>query len=523
MKRLAPLLLLVCLLPSGLAAAWEGEGTLLDLSSLPEDWEVIWEYWAPVRDLNAFSERWGVNAVWLRDYFLGGPPGTIWVKLAVLETEAEAQALYDLYLDLHTPDEVSIRGRRVLEVVTEYPELIPVARASLKFQCEPMEMEDKSAVRDYLAAWSWPVKSWADLTDRLGAELDQYRVFLVGESHGSAFNQQLESALVEFFVREGGVGSLLLELPPSVVGFLREYVQTGDEALLQLVFSSVQGTYFCTQDNYAHWQRMRALWQSLPQEKKFRLIGLDVEHHSILALRYLQYLLDKVASSSLSQTKLAQIGAVLRGELRVANTEVVPFVSGLLQELEREVVQAELGELVNEFELVLTSLLASFQLTTLGDSQEWNAQRDRAMYENFMKQAVNGSGEKFFGQWGLNHVFQKEQMGVTWLATAIDQTDEFSGRVFSMVLVYHDSYYLERETNRPRHFGNYAWRAYLLAELAAGEPLLVKLDGAGSPFDQALEWKLSVVEPTQGVTTDYFQYILFIPGAKASTPWAAAP
>jgi len=45
----------------------------------------------------------------------------------------------------------------VLEVVTEYPELIPVARASLKFQCEPMEMEDKSAVRDYLAAWSWPV------------------------------------------------------------------------------------------------------------------------------------------------------------------------------------------------------------------------------------------------------------------------------------------------------------------------------------------------------------------------------
>ena len=138
------------------------------------------------------------------------------------------------------------------------------------------------------------------------------------------------------------------------MGFLREYVQTGDEALLQLVFSSVQGTYFCTPDNYAHWQRMRALWQSLPQEKKFRLIGLDVEHHSILALRYLQYLLDKVASSSLSQTKLAQIGAVLRGELRVANTEVVPFVSGLLQELEREVVQAELGELVNEFELVLT-------------------------------------------------------------------------------------------------------------------------------------------------------------------------
>ena len=38
---------------------------------------------------------------------------------------------------------------------------------------------------------------------------------LWGESHGSAFNQQLESALVEFFVREGGVGSLLLELPPA--------------------------------------------------------------------------------------------------------------------------------------------------------------------------------------------------------------------------------------------------------------------------------------------------------------------
>jgi len=50
-----------------------------------------------------------------------------------------------------------------------------------------------------------------------------------------AVNQQLESILLEFFVTQGGVRNYLLELSPSVVGYLREYVETGNEAVLDRV------------------------------------------------------------------------------------------------------------------------------------------------------------------------------------------------------------------------------------------------------------------------------------------------
>ena len=60
----------------------------------------------------------------------------------------------------------------------------------------------------------------------------------------------------------------------------------------------------------------------------------------------------------------------------------------------------------------------------------------------------------------------------------------------------------------------------ILAELAGDEPLLVKLDGINSPFGQKLVWKLRDAAPTRGVTTDYFQYLLFVPKTTASKPLA---
>lgn len=515
MWRVMCILLTICLLSAAVSAA--DEGTRLDLASVPEDWILLGEYAAGAGDLQVFSERLGVTVVVLKNYLFGTPTGGVQVNLVLTETEAEAQALEELFLGFHPPEMVGRSGRRVLELVTEQPALAELAKTALRFDLEGTSGADQAVLREYLKAWSWSVARWEDIAEYLDGELADYRVFLVGETHGAACNQQLESALLEFLVRQGGVQNLLLELSPSLVGFLREYLETGDQALLDQVFSLVKGTYFFTEENYVHWQKVHDLYQSLPEGKELRLIGLDVEHQPLLALSYLQRHLDRIDSSILSQSKLGQIDRILRGELSLDYNEALSFVQDLLLELQQKAVRAELGELAGEFELVLSSLLAGLQLQTFS-GLAWDSSREQAMYENFVRQVSPDDGQKYFGQWGLHHVFQGQVLGVDWLASKIARTERFSDSVFSMVLVYSGGERLSQDGSQTMPLSTYAGSTQVLPELAGGQPLLAKLDSAGSPFTEELIWKLTEVSPASGVTTDYFQYLLFIPGAQASTP-----
>lgn len=518
MRRFVPLILVLLLLSGG-ALAFSGQGTRLDPASLPEGWVVTGDWLASPGDLAVFSERLGVQVELLRNYVLKAPQGTIQVNLVLTATEEEAEDLYELFLSFHSPEEVARQGRRVVEMVTQQPGLLEPARAALRFLPEEVDPAKGAALKEYLARWSWPVMDWGDLTARLSQELGRYRLFLVGESHGTAFNQELEGALLEFFVREGGVRWLLLELPPSIAGFLQKYLETGDEELLKLAFAETRHTYFYTQERYNLWRRLRALQESLPEGERLHLVGLDVEQQPILALRYLQHLLDQVERGSLSETGFSQIQQVLRGEVSYPDLfAAAEFVWGLLLELEEEQVQRELGDLTFRFELVLSSLLAGLRLKTMEDPLEYYAYRDRTMYSNFLKQVPLGGGTAFFGQWGLNHVFQGPQLGVEWLAARINSRDEFAGTVCSLVLVYADSQRLSQDGTAVELLSTYASGMQILAELAGGKPLLVRLDGEGSPFSQELIWELATPQPASGVTTDYFQYLLYVPGAQAAQP-----
>ncbi len=271
MRRFVPLILVLLLLSGG-ALAFSGQGTRLDPASLPEGWVVTGDWLASPGDLEVFSERLGVQVELLRNYVLKAPQGTIQVNLVLTATEEEAEDLYELFLSFHGPEEVARQGRRVVEMVTQQPGLLEPARAALRFLPEEVDPAKGAALKEYLARWSWPVMDWGDLTARLSQELGRYRLFLVGESHGTAFNQELEGAL------------LLLELPPSIAGFLQKYLETGDEELLKLAFAETRHTYFYTQERYNLWRRLRALQESLPEGERLHLVGLDVEQQPICSI-----------------------------------------------------------------------------------------------------------------------------------------------------------------------------------------------------------------------------------------------
>lgn len=519
MKRAVLIAVLAFLVPLAPVLAWDGEGTVLDLDSLPKDWILAGYYTAQKHDLESFSAQLGVTVEVLRNYLFQTPQGDLQLNAVLTETEEEAEGLYRRFLQLHPPQKLVLRGRRVLEMITDNLQLVETARSNLRFEVEAEAAVDATALMEYLEKYSRPAPDLAAVPGYIRAEAGSCRVFLVGESHGLAINQELESALLEFFVREGDVKHYLLELPPSAAGCLREYLESGDEELLHFVFSAHEGTYFATEESLRHWKRVHALYQSLPEEERFSLLGVDVEHYPVFALQYLHRLLMQLESDGWKNTKLADITAVLEGRRSIYADQALDFFEDLRAELESEAAEASLGTLTGEFDLVLAALQKAVSLPEPNGSLLWNAARDRAMYELFLKQADLNSGGKYFGQWGLSHVFQREQAGVQWFASLLNQTEGFAGSIFSLVLIYQDSAAMKNFSYEVLPFSNYRPSVNFLAELAAGSPLLVKLDGEDSPFRQELIWKLDGLQPAGGVTADYYQYILFVPGAEPAKPW----
>jgi hypothetical protein len=50
----------------------------------------------------------------------------------------------------------------------------------------------------------------------------------------------------------------------------------------------MKGSSYPTQENKAFWQKLRTYWVSLPTQRRFKVLGCDVEHQSSLAMIHLK-------------------------------------------------------------------------------------------------------------------------------------------------------------------------------------------------------------------------------------------
>ena len=72
---------------------------------------------------------------------------------------------------------------------------------------------------------------------------------------------------------------------------LGQYLDSGDELLLQSVYNNYNGTFEYTKENFAFWQQLRSYTQGLTGKKKVVVVGCDIEHQPATALLYIRQLL----------------------------------------------------------------------------------------------------------------------------------------------------------------------------------------------------------------------------------------
>lgn len=515
------------ILATAMAGSAEQGMFILNQAKLPTGW-TLQETWRVSRpDLAAFSNKLQGEITALTNYLLDAAGEILQVNVVECAAPEEAATVYHtLLLMKGSEDSLQLEGKMVLEYIGDNPLLINQAKTSLAFERynpaidqEAIYLQDNYSVLQIDQERLWLAE------DILASSIEDISLFITAEFHGIAANQELEFAFLKYFQQQAGVKYFLQEIAYSTAMSLNSYLESGDEGILSDLFKSLRGTYGWTKENYRLYQKLYHYNASLPPEERITIIGFDIEHQPENALSYLYRLLPEQDIPPVIEPLIAQLKNIYRKKLDDHNY-LKDFARKLKESMvtHAQVYQQYLGENRFGFELVTANLLNRF-IAYQEKGQDrlfFNQTRDQMMYDNFIKIYPQLPAGKFYGQWGLNHGLQKRQAGVDWFAARLNEkASPFRGKLLTIIYLYQDCWQMTRSGGGnygKRKLTTYSSNKPVLDLYSSGDFTLFNLVGTDSPYTQHLFWPLKMTTPTEGVTTDYFQYLLLIRNSGPSTP-----
>ncbi|WP_044003227.1 erythromycin esterase family protein [Hymenobacter swuensis] len=270
------------------------------------------------------------------------------------------------------------------------------------------------------------------------------QLFLLGEAHGTERPQEIDLALLQHLNQRAGVRTYVGELDCANAYFLNEYLRTGKETTLDLAFRSWQadGSQWANTAMRAKFQKLRSWNQTLPAQRRIKVLGIDQLQDLPLAAEYLRVL-----------TRGLMLPPAVRGQLDSVATW-----------LQRENGEQAAGGATRAMRVLAGSKpdKALFDLTHLLRNVAYDRRnmvvRERNIFANFRELylGLHLEGEKLYGMWGLAHVLQSPmQSGTTLFAGLVRQSDlPVRDKVVSLLCVFSECQLL-----MPTSFLPVAWQA----------------------------------------------------------------
>jgi hypothetical protein len=202
------------------------------------------------------------------------------------------------------------------------------------------------------------------------------KLFLLGESHGVAAPQVLDLELLTLLNARIGLTDYLAEVDPVQGARLNQYLDTGDEAVLDRVFDywTQSGAQWGNTAFEAKIRGIRALNQTLPENRRIHILGIDAVQDWPLLTAWLgeQGVPVDAAALTAATTNAARATVVLAG---LTGAPASP---------------------------VMTRLRGTLTAMTAGGG------RESVIFDTYSKAVTGGElgGRPAYGLWGIFHVIQ---------------------------------------------------------------------------------------------------------------------
>ncbi len=357
----------------------------------------------------------------------------------------------------------------------------------------------------------------------LNKDLQENSVFLAGELHGIQENYILRLNLLMYLNENAGVNYYLAEMGYSSSYFLNKYLKTGEEKYLFVVANSIVGSYDYSLDDVNFWRNLYKYNQSIPKNKRIKVVGIDIEHQFWLAVMQINDLLEDLnLGDSMEPTlgKLEYFSAtvcpdskntkdILKNVRKVNPKEILEVVSEIKADLNNNPLKYKNLLSSDDYEdlsYVLNNITNTERIYSNRNNRDFfNKEREKAIYNNFLKVYSMHDHSKFFGQWGSFHIMQKSDNDENRFAQYLNGNNSpVKDKVISIKYIYDNPYHMRTNRKMLSAFKKYGDSKFTLYNL------------------DPLKCETSEVCPINdyGITdvNEFFQYGILIRNPKKVTP-----
>ena len=248
-------------------------------------------------------------------------------------------------------------------------------------------------------------------------DIDKSKLILVGEIHGTEEPSKFDVGFFKYLNENYGVRHYLAELDFVQAEYLNQFMVNKDHELLKNVLKRwvvVQGR--SNQDYFNKYLKFQELYEILPEDQKFRFIGIDRIQDWELTTSYLNDLIPKDSPLPTIEFKEDGIQETLIRQIDMLNQYYADDSTRLVK---------------------LASIKSNIEMVQMKKN------REDILFDNF-KTFYNTEGiksQKLYGYFGLFHIFQYRVNGKHPLASKIRMSDlELENKILSINFMLNDSY-----------------------------------------------------------------------------------
>lgn len=222
----------------------------------------------------------------------------------------------------------------------------------------------------------------------INEDLEKNDIFFTGEQHGSIKSLEMNLYLTKYFVEKAGVRYILYEGGYAEAQYLNNYLDTGDESILDYIFEKSSGTMNYTMENYNLLKNIYEYNLALEKDKKIMFVGIDKENPQI-AIKYIKSILPHKETDNQQVRIFNNILYWLTQDNYLAESKIA---LQLIRESQQDI-EEYWGIDYFEIEYLLNNLVES----------EGQLFREDLLINNFIKLYEHLPKGKYFGQFGGAH------------------------------------------------------------------------------------------------------------------------
>lgn len=358
-------------------------------------------------------------------------------------------------------------------------------------------------------------------------------IIFTNEYHGIKENSDIQYKFINYLMDNWDLKYFLMECRHASGVILNEYLQSGDEKLLNDIFEWGILNKTNTEETKEFMKKLYLKNKDLPENKRLIIVGLDVVEEEGSVTYYFKDMLEK--HKGMPKEQLDKMMNILKySELEWTIGEKSNEFLKILEDLDKDLEENEDvyvkhldSEGLFDLKLIVNNLKNNSKLEYEIDggvtvNKELYEARDKMNYENFKKIYEHFGGGKYYSHYGINHIYQNKINNVKFLGTNIKEDPNFKDEIYSINTIYKEGQSYNYRDLAPMHFYSITTELENTlkdAGIENGNKIIV-LDNKRSPykkkifkecfsfFDVYVDEKL--FEANKGVTTDYFQSIIII-------------